>query len=234
MKKPKQRLRCILTIGLIGVLCLTGILTKPEKTCATTESIKKELPPIVIKYMPVQTVSLSDTKTEVTMASEGEVVEVTIDRTQPIYEVYKDGHEVEVAADLQWLIRDFATEYEFDEEIIFGLALAESTFNSKASSEGGKVRGLFQINKFWIGGARIPHFTDTYKSRDLFNPADSLITLAEMWSYAIDSYDIDISTEQGMKDLLYWHNTGRYKKDIDWKYSNRVFKYANELVEITY
>ena len=55
-----------------------------------------------------------------------------------------------------------------------------------------------------------------------------------MWEYARTSYGIDINTDQGMKDLFYWHNTGKYKKNVSWSYSNKIFGYAAELTTIEY
>lgn len=154
------------------------------------------------------------------------------DRTLPIYEVYKNGAYVSVPAEIQWIIRDFAQEYGYNERVIFGLALAESTFNPNASN--GNCFGLYQIQRFWISGANITHFTDDYASRNLFDPYDATITLIEMWEYARTTYGIDITTDQGMKDLLYWHNCGSYKSNVNWAYSNKIFGFAAELVEIQY
>lgn len=178
----------------------------------------------------------SNTKNErlVTPAPTPEITPVISqeDRTKPIYEVYKNGYYVEVPAETQWIIRDFATEYGFDEKIIFGLALAESTFNPNCKGDSERSLGLYQIQRYWIKGADIPHFTDDYKSRNLFDPYDATLTLMEIWSYAVNSYNIDISTEQGMKDLLYWHNSGKYIKNVNWKYSNDIFGFAKELVAL--
>lgn len=154
------------------------------------------------------------------------------DRTKPIYEVYKDGFHVEVPVEIQWIIRDFAREYNYDEKIIFGLALAESTFQPDVAGDSGKSLGLYQIQKFWITGAAITHFTDDYRSRDLFDPYDATLTLMEIWEYARTTYDIDITTDQGMKDLLYWHNCGSYIKNVNWSYSNKVFGFADELIPL--
>lgn len=154
------------------------------------------------------------------------------DRTLPIYEVYKNGINIEVPVETQWIIRDFAEEYGFDEKLIFGLALAESTFNPNCTGDSERSLGLYQIQRYWINGANIPHFTNDYANRNLFDPYDATLTLMEMWLYAVDGYDIDISTEQGMKDLLYWHNTGKFIRNVNWAYSNEIFHFANELVEL--
>lgn len=57
------------------------------------------------------------------------------------------------------------------------MILTESTFQADAYNAG--CYGLCQINSFWIHGANITHFTDDYSSRDLTNPYDNLLTLAE-------------------------------------------------------
>ncbi len=157
------------------------------------------------------------------------------DRTKPIYEVYKDGWEVEVSAEVQWIIRDFAEKYDFDEKLIFGCCLAESCFEQYAGlSTGSQYRGLTQIGTYWIYTDTIPRFEENSADRDLFDPYDNILTLMELWSYARDTFDIDTSTEQGKKDLLYFHNTGDYWENVDWRYSNKIIGYADELVEIEY
>lgn len=158
--------------------------------------------------------------------------ETPLDRTKPIYEVYKNGYKVEVPVETQWIIRDLSAQYGFDEKIVFGLALAESTFNPNATGDSERSLGLYQIQRYWIRGANITHFTDDYASRNLFDPYDATLTLMEIWTYAVQANGIDISTEQGMKDLLYWHNTGQYIKNVNWKYSNKIFGFANELVAL--
>ncbi len=146
--------------------------------------------------------------------------------------MYKSGYPVNVPADLQWTIRDLLVKYNYTslEKTIFGMAVMESTFDPSCSNGG--CYGLYQIQKFWINGANITHFTDDYRNRNLHDPYDATLTLLEMWEYAINTYGIDISTDQGVKDLLYWHNTGQYKKNVNWSYSNTIFKYADELVTL--
>lgn len=153
----------------------------------------------------------------------------------PIYEVYKHGHPVYVSTELQWMIRNLSSLYGFREEYIFGMILAESTFNADASNNG--CYGLAQINSYWLRSVPLAPYriTDDYQSRNLFNPEHNLLTLFEMWSYARDVYAIDITTEAGMVQLLYWHNTGGDPRYVtNWAYASRIFKYANELVEIEY
>lgn len=154
------------------------------------------------------------------------------DRTSPIYEVYKNGYYVDVPAEIQWTIHDLLVKYNYKhlEPIIFGLALKESTFDPSCSSGG--CLGLYQIQTYWIKGANITHFTDDYRNRSLYDSHDATLTLLEMMQYAIDSYGIDITSEQGIKDWLYWHNTGQYKKNVNWGYSNDIFAFANELITL--
>lgn len=161
-----------------------------------------------------------------------EIVPIIVeDRESPIYKVYKDGVKVDVSAELQWQIRDLCNEYGFCEKYLYGLILLESTF--KASAKNGNCIGLCQINKFWIGKANIKHFTKDYASRDLKKPEDNLLTLAEMWCYAKDTYKLDLTTRDGMLKVCYWHNTGKDPSKIrSSSYFNKVEKYANELIEL--
>ena len=155
----------------------------------------------------------------------------TFDRTKPLYEVYKNGHPVTVSADLQWYIRDMCQKYNFPEKIVFGMILNESTFQAGAKNSG--CYGLAQINKFWIRGARIEHFTDDYASRDLCNPYDNILTLMEMWCYARDTYGLNPWNNGDMTKILYWHNTGKHPYGVThWAYADRCFRYANELVPL--
>lgn len=155
----------------------------------------------------------------------------TLDRTKPLYNVYKDGFEVEVSTELQWYIRDMCEEYSFYEKYVYGMILAESTFQP-AVSNGGCI-GLCQINKFWIRGAAITHFTDDYRDRDLKDPYDNLLTMTEMWCYARDTYGLDLMTEDGIMRVLYWHNSGSDPRYISRSnYADVCMKYANELVPL--
>ncbi len=157
------------------------------------------------------------------------------DRSLPIYEVYCDGWYVEVSAEIQWIIRDFAEKYDFDEKVIFGCCLAESCFDTDAGKyTSSSYKGLTQIGTYWIYADTIPRFEENSASRDLYDPYDHLLTLMELWCYARDAYGIDTSTSQGMADLLYWHNTGSYVKNVNWYYSQRCLSLAGELVEIQY
>jgi len=155
------------------------------------------------------------------------------DRSQPIYEVYKNGCPVNAPADIQWMIHDLAKEYGFDEKLIFGMIVAESTFNPRSSGNG--CYGLAQITKYWLHSKALEPYriTDDYKTRDLLDPYANLLTLTELWRYAVDTYGLDLSTERGMTELLYFHNTGDDPGGVThWAYATRIFKYMDELVEV--
>lgn len=162
-----------------------------------------------------------------------EVIE-TPDRTKPIYEVYKNGLPVaDATAEVQWAIRDIASQYNLPEKMIFGLITAESTFVPNLESFDGGCWGLAQINTFWITRANITHFTDDYRSRDLCDPYDNLLTLAELMCYARDAYGLDLSTQAGQIKYLYWHNTGQDPTRVTrWDYATRALGYAAELVTL--
>jgi len=136
-----------------------------------------------------------------------------------------------VPSEWQWYIRIICHYYNFSEKIIIGMILAESTF--KPETVNGVCLGLAQINKYWLRAAPLEEYrvTQDYKERDLLNPYDNIDTLIEMWSYARAKYEIDLTTEQGYIDLLYWHNTGEYRKGVKWAYANNCIRYANELKE---
>lgn len=158
-------------------------------------------------------------------------VDEGFDRTKPLYEVYKNGCKVQVDTDLQWYIRDLCIKYNLYEDYVYGMILCESTFNPNAKN--GKCFGLCQINIFWITSANMKHFTEDYKSRKLTDPYDNLLTLTEMWTYAADRYDLDLTTEAGMAKVCYWHNTGKNPKDITTcNYFEKIKSYANELISL--
>ena len=161
-------------------------------------------------------------------------VELTTEQNETenqIYNVYKGGYQVHVPAELQWEIRKLADQYGFDERVIFGLILEESTFN--ASAKNGACLGLAQINSYWINGATIPRLTEDWKSRKLLDPYDNLITLIEMWMFAREEYHLNTDNEHDMTKLLYWYNTGDDPRGVTkWSYAKRIYGYAAELVEI--
>jgi hypothetical protein len=224
-----------------------AVISAPSSIERETDTPTIYIPPVVLPLA-----SHASIQTEEPAASEEvTVVEVTEDRTRPIYEVYKEGVRlyndpnvswrkgVDDSPELQWMIRDFANEYGYREDIIFGMIIAESGFKPRLQGDGERSHGLCQINRYWLSqnatNAGVPRFGEgNPKDRDLLIPYDNLLTLMEIWEYARVTYNIDISTDQGMKDLLYWHNTGSYRKDVNWSYSNKIFKFAAELITIEY
>lgn len=164
-----------------------------------------------------------------------ECPEYVVDRSLPIYRVYKNGWFVDVTPDLQWFIRDLADEHGFCERIMIGTILAESTFRPYAIGDRGRSFGLAQIQRFWITTADIERLTDDWRTRDLLCPYDNLITMMELWNHARQRYSLDMSNDQHVKGLLFWHNTGRSPHSMTtWAYSNRIFGFAAELVELDY
>lgn len=205
------------------------------KTAQVSESqlVEDPLEPIAISEAVAAPASdeveviLEETTTAKTNVEEVEAP--TLDRNKPIYEVYKNGWSVQVPTDLQWYIRDMCEKYNFPEKPIYGMILCESTFDPNAYNSG--CYGLCQINKFWIRGAAIEHFTDDYASRDLYNPYHNILTLMEMWCYARDTYGLDPYNNTDMVKLLYWHNTGKDPRNVsNWAYATRALGYADELV----
>lgn len=166
-------------------------------------------------------------------SKEVEVIE-TLDRTKPLYEVYKAGWAVEVPIEWQWYIRDLCDTYDLPERTIYGLILKESTFQPGVESFDGGCWGLAQINTYWIDGANITHFTDDYRSRDLCDPYDNLLTLAEMMCYARDTYGLDYDTKMGQNHYLYWHATGKSPEKVTWigPSATKAFGFAEELVPL--
>lgn len=166
-------------------------------------------------------------------SKEVEVIE-TLDRTKPLYEVYKDGWPVEVPVDWQWYIRDLCNTYDLPEKTIYGLILKESTFQPDVESFDGGCWGLAQISTYWISGANITHFTDDYRSRDLCDPYDNLLTLAEMMCYARDTYGLDYNVKMGQNHYLYWHATGKSPVRVTWigPSATKAFRFAEELVPL--
>jgi len=153
---------------------------------------------------------------------------------EPLYDVFKNGARVNACPEIQHMIRELAQEHDFSEVMIMAMIVHESTFNPRAHNVGGDWRGLAQISPFWIGNRPIERLTDDYRSRDLFDPYDNLLTLMEIWSYARDRYNLDLSTERGYIQLLFWHSTGRNPTNVSrgTSYTRQVLKFADEIFEI--
>lgn len=152
------------------------------------------------------------------------------DRTKPIYNLFAKGHPIKANAEIQWLVRDFAEEHGYPEKVIIGMMIRESGFNPKAIGGKNESFGLSQIQPYWATAKTIPRL-ETTKGRDLLDPRHNILTLIELWNYARDKYNIDTTTDQGMKDLLYWHNTGKYIKNVKWRYSEQIFGFVAEMTD---
>lgn len=205
-------------------------------TAAAPAVMLSETPqPPVTEVMQDSIMEVARATNEVVEAAskEVEVIE-TLDRTKPLYEVYKDEWPVEVPVEWQWYIRDLCDTYDLPEKIIYGLILKESTFQPDVESFDGGCWGLAQINTYWINGANITHFTDDYRSRDLCDPYDNLLTLAEMMCYARDTYGLDYDTKTGQNHYLYWHATGKSPVKVTWigPSATKAFRFAEELVPL--
>lgn len=231
MNPPNKKRVAALTVTLMLAISflLTGLSSYPtrEETISSAPVESQE-----IADLPVAVRAGVDIP-EAIAAHASEVVEVipTLDRTKPIYEVYKNGFAVAVDTDLQWYIRDMCLKYDFPEKYIYGMILCESTF--QADAKNGNCLGLAQINKFWITRANITHFTDDYSSRDLCNAYDNILTLFEMWVYCRDTYGLNPWNEGDMLKILYWHNTGKDPSKVTkWAYATKAFGYADELVPL--
>ena len=154
---------------------------------------------------------------------------------RPIYKVYKNGYPVSTdiyidGEHIQRVIRRLAEAHGYDERLIIGLILAESTFTADADCGG--CLGLAQITAYWLRSKAVEPYrlTSDYRDRDLLNPGDNLLTLMEIWDYARNAYGIDVSTEAGVIKLLYWHNTGNDPTHAtQWAYATRIIGYMGEL-----
>jgi len=271
MKRPTKGLNRIITIGLATLLTVVGssILFSPaasveNNVIPTAHAVYaaeqfvfdapsgagRERTVILPTITPLA--SMMPIQTEAPAASEEvEVIEVTEDRTRPIYEVYKNGtliyndpniswlRNVDDSPELQWMIRDFAIEYGYREEFIFSVITFESTWQPNLKGDNGRSHGLAQIQRYWLSSdatrAGVPRFAEgDPRDRDLLIPYDNLLTLMEIWEYARDKYNIDITTDQGLKDLYYWHNSGKFIRNVNWRNSNTIFGFMSELVLIQY
>lgn len=218
---PKKRVTILTIVALLAVLSI-GIL------CGFSEDSSIQ-PYAALAALPTSEVVGQVTQNVIptSLLAQTPAPKAKPDRTKPLYTVTKDGWPVEVDTHLQWYIRDLCWKYEIPERMMYGCILAESCFDASAGST---YKGLLQIENFWIRGAGISHFTDTYQKRDLYNPYDNVLTGIEMWCYARDTYGIDLSTDAGKKDLLYWHNSGQYIENVTWKYSDLCLRFGNEIV----
>ena len=153
---------------------------------------------------------------------------------KPIYEVYKNGWEVDACVEIQHLIRHLAYEHGYPEWVIYGVIITESTFNPKVISSNGQWFGLAQISRYWLRATPVEPYrlTDDYRQRDLLDPEHNLLTLMEIWNYARDLYNIDVWCTTDVIRLLRWHSQGGNHSATHTNYTRLVFQFAGELVPI--
>jgi len=98
--------------------------------------IEEQLPQVIETTEPISRGSVNSVPQEQIIEEpanqEPTTEETSMDRTKNIYDVYKRGYFVQTNPELQWYIHDMANTYGFDEKIIFGLILSESTFQPAA------------------------------------------------------------------------------------------------------
>lgn len=162
---------------------------------------------------------------------------------------------IDVDPELQWLIYDYSiilaemmsqymTEmhekeivicHEFVERLLIGLFALESGVNTLCRNPAGPWDGLGQVSPFWKRSEAVAPYrlTEDHRSRDLFNPEHNILTIIEIWSYAINHHNIDLTLEDdlGFVRLLYWHNTGSGRQVNSWRYSTNILRYAELLQE---
>lgn len=155
----------------------------------------------------------------------------TLNKTEPIYAVYAHGSRIDVPAEWQWYIHDLCEEYNYPEEIWYGLILSESGFRPEVNN--GVYFGLCGLSGSLIRNTAIPKFTDDAASRDLCDPYDNLITAFELWEYNRNKYGLDPWTDDGIMRLLYMHNTGMHPSQASYtNYVNRCISFSKELVKL--
>jgi len=187
----------------------------------------------------------------------------------PIYLVYKNGMNIRVTGKLQHYIRELMETHGYWENLTYGMILVESTFNpgsiggwicdlhtraeecdhdccaNGTCNLKGRYFGLSQMSAYWLRSPALAEYrlTDDYRSRDLLNPYDNLLTMIESWNYARDKYELDTSTELGMIRILFWHNTGQNPNHVTLEgypgwwyrdYASKVYRFAGELLVIGY
>lgn len=158
--------------------------------------------------------------------------EISENRSAPIYRLSKDGYVLgnqRVAE--QWIVHDICVKYNLPEKYIFGMILMESEFNPNATSSSG-CKGLGQISSYWLRNKVVPEFEAGRRNRNLYDSYHNALTIAEMMTWCANNYGLNLHNERDMKDALYWWNTGKFKRNVSWSYSNKCIQYANELVQL--
>ncbi len=198
---------------------------------ATAEAEEATMAP-VIEITTEAAIEEAEQKAEQERAKAVAEPEISENRSAPIYQLSKDGYVLgnqRVAE--QWIVHDICVRYNLPEKYIFGMILMESEFNPGATSSSG-CKGLGQISSYWLRNKVVPEFEAGRRNRNLYDPYHNTLTIAEMMTWCANNYGLNLHNERDMKDALYWWNTGKFKRNVSWKYSNKCIQYANELVKL--
>ena len=198
---------------------------------ATTEAEEAIMAP-VIEITTEAAIEEAEQEAEQDRAETVEEPEISENRLAPIYRLSKDGYVLNnqrVAE--QWIVHDICVRYNLPEKYIFGMILMESEFNPNATSSSG-CKGLGQISSYWLRNKVVPEFEAGRRNRNLYDSYHNALTIAEMMTWCANNYGLNLHNERDMKDALYWWNTGKFKRNVSWSYSNKCIQYANELVQL--
>lgn len=198
---------------------------------ATVEAEEATMAP-VIEITTEAAIEAAEQEAEQERPAAVEESEISENRSAPIYRLSKDGHVLgnqRVAE--QWIVHDICVRYNLPEKYIFGMILMESEFNPNATSSSG-CKGLGQISSYWLRNKVVPEFEGERRNRNLYDPYHNALTIAEMMTWCANNYGLNLHNERDMKDALYWWNSGKFKRNVSWKYSNKCIQYANELVQL--
>lgn len=198
---------------------------------ATAEAEEATMAP-VIEITTEAAIEASEQEAEQERAEAVAKPEISENRSAPIYQLSKDGYVLSnqrVAE--QWIVHDICARYNLPEKYIFGMILMESEFNPGATSSSG-CKGLGQISSYWLRNKVVPEFETGRRNRNLYDPYHNTLTIAEMMTWCANNYGLNLHNERDMKDALYWWNSGKFKRNVSWKYSNKCIQYANELVKL--
>jgi hypothetical protein len=109
----------------------------------------------------------------------------------------------------------------------------ESTWNPNTINEDGPWLGLTQIHPRWLRAEDVGPYrlTDDHRSRDLYDPYEHLLTAIEIWTYAVNVYNIDPFSEQGIRSIMHWHSSGRFSATVrNARYIRNVQRWINEMI----
>jgi len=158
-------------------------------------------------------------------------------RANPRYEVFKNGHRIEVCVDLQWFLFDISNSFQICEKLMYGIMMTESAGNPNTVGDSGASLGLMQLNSMWFReNPLVWRYRDNVANRDPFNPYDNLVTSLEVLNYIRATYSLDLNTDSGIRDLLFSYNAGgcpsRRTLWTRWNYDDIVLRHAAELVQL--